>query len=82
MGFCKCRPPHPVVVRTSWTNENPRRRFKLCRKVRTYGGCGFFYWVDPKMYERSKRIIPGLLRRIRDLEAEKSSFDEGEVGAR
>ncbi|PON67760.1 hypothetical protein TorRG33x02_263550 [Trema orientale] len=47
-----------------------------------YGGCGFFYWVDPEMCERSKRVIPGLLRRIRDLEAEESSFDEGEVGAR
>ncbi|PON81074.1 hypothetical protein TorRG33x02_231050 [Trema orientale] len=82
MEFCKCRPPYPVVVRMSWTNENPGRRFKSCRKLRAYGGCGFFYSVDPEMCERSKRVIPGLLRRIRDLEAEKSSFDEGEVGAR
>ncbi|PON31374.1 hypothetical protein TorRG33x02_357980 [Trema orientale] len=82
MEFCKCRPPYPVVVRTSWTKESPGKRFKSRRKLRAYGGYAFFYWVDPQMCDRSKRVIPGLLRRIRDLEAEKSSFDEGEVGAR
>ncbi|PON89622.1 Zinc finger, GRF-type [Trema orientale] len=80
MEFCKCKPSLPVVVRTLWTNENPGRRFKSCRKLQAYGGCGFFCWVDLEMCERSKRVIPGLLRRIRDLGAEKSSFDEGEVG--
>ncbi|PON96393.1 Zinc finger, GRF-type, partial [Trema orientale] len=81
IDFCNCRPPHPVVVRTSWTNENPGRRFKSCRKLRAYGGCGFFYWIDLEMCKRSKREIPELLRRLCDLEAEKSSFDKGEIGA-
>ncbi|KAK1588074.1 hypothetical protein Q3G72_019605 [Acer saccharum] len=33
-----------------------------------YENCGFFKWYDPPMCARSKVIIPGLPRRIRDLE--------------
>ncbi|PON62231.1 hypothetical protein TorRG33x02_280050 [Trema orientale] len=82
MEFCNYRPLVSVVVRTSWTNENPGERLKSCKKLRAYGACGFLCWVDPEMCERSKRVISRLLRRIRDLEAEKSSFDEGEVSTR
>ena len=32
-------------------------------------GCGFFCWYDPPICERSKKVIPGLLRRIRELES-------------
>ena len=32
-------------------------------------GCGFFHWYDPPMNARSRKVIPGLLRRIRQLEA-------------
>ena len=32
-------------------------------------GCGFFRWYDPPICARSKKVIPGLLRRIRDLES-------------
>ncbi|KAG8369938.1 hypothetical protein BUALT_Bualt14G0065300 [Buddleja alternifolia] len=32
------------------------------------GGCGFFSWLDPPMCERSKNVIPGLLRSIRSME--------------
>lgn len=31
--------------------------------------CGYFNSVDPPMCERSREIIPGLLRRIREIEA-------------
>ena len=30
--------------------------------------CGFFRWHDPPICERSKQIIPGLLRRIQELQ--------------
>ncbi|PWA95313.1 zinc finger, GRF-type [Artemisia annua] len=43
-----------AVVRTSWTNRNPGRRF--------YGCCDFIDWYDPPMCARSVSIIPGLLR--------------------
>lgn len=50
---------NPAVVRTSWTNINPGRRFQACSQV---PGCGFFVWVDPPMCARAIAIIPGLLR--------------------
>ncbi|KAK2983753.1 hypothetical protein RJ640_022695 [Escallonia rubra] len=34
------------------------------------GCCNYFAWYDPEMCERSKNIIPGLLRKIRSLEEE------------
>ncbi|PWA74397.1 zinc finger, GRF-type [Artemisia annua] len=43
-----------AVVRTSWTNQNPGRRF--------YGCCDFIDWYDPPMCARSVSIIPSLLR--------------------
>lgn len=32
--------------------------------------CNYFTWFDPPMCARSKMIIPGLLRKISDLEGE------------
>ncbi|KAG8379805.1 hypothetical protein BUALT_Bualt07G0127500 [Buddleja alternifolia] len=34
------------------------------------GGCGFFKWFDPPMYNRSRNVIPGLLRNVDRLETE------------
>ncbi|XP_031097157.1 uncharacterized protein LOC116001418 [Ipomoea triloba] len=59
---CKCG--HQLKIRTSWTNENPGRRFWLCSAGISRLGCGFVDWYDPPMCSRSKRIIPGLLKRI------------------
>ncbi|KAK3189158.1 hypothetical protein Dsin_028719 [Dipteronia sinensis] len=53
---------------TSWTDSNLGRRFWSCYNYREYGNCGFFRWSDPSICARSKVIIPGLLRRTRDLE--------------
>ncbi|KAK1577794.1 hypothetical protein Q3G72_004815 [Acer saccharum] len=53
---------------TSWTNANPGRRFWGCSNFRGDVNCGYFRWHDPPICERSKQIIPGLLRRIQELE--------------
>ncbi|PWA47056.1 zinc finger, GRF-type [Artemisia annua] len=50
---------NPTIVRTSWTNINPGRRFRCCPQIGTY--CPFFSWVDPPMCARAMAIIPGLL---------------------
>ncbi|XP_062079542.1 uncharacterized protein LOC133784000 [Humulus lupulus] len=71
---CHCRPPRPVVERTAWKNKNPGRRFKTCNKYRIHGGCNFFEWIDPPMCHRAKVVIPGLLRKIGDLETEITSL--------
>nr|GMC80076.1 uncharacterized protein LOC109191851 [Ipomoea batatas] len=62
--ICQCS--QPLQLRTSWTNDNPGRRFWVCTKDRgmSVGGCGFVSWYDPPMCSRSKSIIPGLLRRL------------------
>ncbi|KAL0366960.1 UNVERIFIED_CONTAM: hypothetical protein Sradi_3586100 [Sesamum radiatum] len=54
-----------VVVRTSWTNANPDRRFRGCPGE---GGsyCNVFQWVDPPMCPRAKEIIPDLIAKIAD----------------
>ncbi|KAG8382761.1 hypothetical protein BUALT_Bualt05G0110900 [Buddleja alternifolia] len=55
-------------VKTSWTDGNSARRFFGCQSYEENGGCGFFSWLDPPMCERSKNVIPGLLRSIRSME--------------
>ncbi|CAL9023401.1 unnamed protein product [Prunus brigantina] len=47
-------------IQTSWTISNPGRRFAMCAKGR--GGCDFWVWYDVEMCERSKVVIPGLLK--------------------
>ncbi|CAA0842005.1 zinc ion binding [Striga hermonthica] len=61
---CDCG--KPSVVRTSWTFENPGRRFYSCNYKRG-GACKLFSWVDGPMCTRSKQLIPGLLRKSNEL---------------
>ncbi|KAG8387141.1 hypothetical protein BUALT_Bualt03G0222400 [Buddleja alternifolia] len=56
--LCDCG--HLGTVKTSWTNDNPGRRFLICERIE----CGKFKWWDPPMCSRSKAITPGLLRRL------------------
>ncbi|PWA89653.1 zinc finger, GRF-type [Artemisia annua] len=78
MVLCACG--LQCVVRTSWTNRNPGRRFYSCP---TYNSsCPFIGWVDPPMCDRSLDIIPGLLRTrdaledALDLEQERADWEE------
>ncbi|PWA34818.1 zinc finger, GRF-type [Artemisia annua] len=57
MVTCFCG--NEAVLRTSWTNTNPGRRFWSCSQ--SVPNCGFFLWFDPPMCVRSRAIIPGLL---------------------
>ncbi|GKA76624.1 zinc finger, GRF-type containing protein [Tanacetum coccineum] len=55
------------VIRTSWTNWNPGRRFYGCPTLSpTY--VNFLRWYDPPMCQRSVQIIPRLLRSCNELE--------------
>ena len=49
---------------TAWTSNNAGRRFRTCPDRM----CRFFAWIDPPMCERAKIVIPGLIRRINNLE--------------
>ncbi|KAL7132165.1 hypothetical protein ABFS83_12G053600 [Erythranthe nasuta] len=59
-----------VVTRTSWTDLNPGRRYSTCDNYKKIRGCNYFVWIDPPMCDRSRQIIPGLLRKINMREEE------------
>ena len=63
-NFCHCG--RLAILKTSWTDDNPGRRFFGYTKKRS--GCGFFRWEDPPMCARAKVIIPGLLRKLNRME--------------
>ncbi|GKD00576.1 zinc finger, GRF-type containing protein [Tanacetum coccineum] len=56
-----------AVIRTSWTNRNPCRRFYDCPTL-SPTCVNFLRWYDPSMCQRSVQIIPGLLRSRNELE--------------
>ncbi|KAL3627308.1 hypothetical protein CASFOL_028671 [Castilleja foliolosa] len=39
---------------TSWTDDNPGRRFQACPNYKMPSCCGFFRWFDEKMSEQEK----------------------------
>ncbi|KAL3618890.1 hypothetical protein CASFOL_037118 [Castilleja foliolosa] len=53
---------------TSWTDDNPGRRFQACPNYKMPPFCGFFRWFDEEMCSISKEVIPGLLRKTNKLE--------------
>ncbi|KAL8491663.1 hypothetical protein ACS0TY_023309 [Phlomoides rotata] len=58
--FCFCR--QEARVRTSWTVDNPGRRFFGLMG----GGCNFFKWLDDLIEDRSKTLILSRLKEKRD----------------
>ncbi|GJZ26141.1 hypothetical protein Tco_0570394 [Tanacetum coccineum] len=55
-----------AVIRTSWTNRNPIRRFYGCPTISpTY--VNFLRLFDPLMCQRSVQIITGFLRSRNEL---------------
>ncbi|CAA0807089.1 Unknown protein [Striga hermonthica] len=71
--FCYC--DQRAVIQTSWTTENPGRRFRSCIGSER-GRCDFFSWVDPPICKRAKEIIPGLLRKSNVLRVENEELRE------
>nr|KAJ0209707.1 hypothetical protein LSAT_V11C400158900 [Lactuca sativa] len=64
MVICTCG---SVAVRvTSWTDLNPGRRFWSC--ARNGRSCPFLGWVDDSMCHRAVEVIPGLLRRMNNVQ--------------
>ncbi|CAN1777279.1 hypothetical protein LINPERHAP1_LOCUS13997 [Linum perenne] len=66
--LCKCH--LPTVVLTSWTEDNPGRRFFSCGRGYEVNNprCDFFMWVDAPIEDRAKQVINGLLRKLRQYE--------------
>ncbi|CAI0552644.1 unnamed protein product [Linum tenue] len=64
--FCFCG--DPAVLKTSWTDGNPGRRFFGCSKYGTNGACNYFRWHDPALDEHMKFLVLNFHRRIREQE--------------
>ena len=77
--FCLCGRLGKLA--TSCTENNPGRRFVGCQHFESGNSCGFFQWLDPPMCERSKQIIPGLIRKVENLQ-NKLMTRENELVAR
>ncbi|XP_057770851.1 uncharacterized protein LOC130990642 [Salvia miltiorrhiza] len=57
--FCECQTDGRrlrAVIMTSWTDENPGRRFYGCRNWKMKN-CGYFDWLDEPISERAKDVI-------------------------
>nr|GMD07685.1 uncharacterized protein LOC109192855 [Ipomoea batatas] len=65
---CNCG--NELTLQTSWNYENPGRRFWNFVGINGMHSCGFFAWFDPPMCLWSKKIIPGLLKRVNRNEEE------------
>ncbi|KAK8695592.1 hypothetical protein V6N13_000745 [Hibiscus sabdariffa] len=64
----------PAHLRTSWSNDNPGRRFFGCKNHGSlvYQPCRFFSWFDPPMPPHAKVVLLGLLKRIRANEVQRN----------
>jgi len=67
-----CGVDSPLV--TSWTDENPGRRFHGCGRFFVKRKCNFFLWYDPEVPDRQKKIIRTLLRRNDELKKKEKRF--------
>ncbi|KAB1200228.1 hypothetical protein CJ030_MR4G007296 [Morella rubra] len=70
-----CRCGLKAVIKTSWIDLNPGRRFYSCALYGRQGQrqCGFFEWVDNETCLRGKEILPGLFKKLRIMEKELKS---------
>ncbi|TYG56483.1 hypothetical protein ES288_D08G067300v1 [Gossypium darwinii] len=65
-----CYYGNPAKLNTSWSNDNPGRRFFRCKKFGSEFGkpCRFFIWFDPPLTPHSQIVLLGLLKKVRTLE--------------
>ncbi|KAH6795145.1 hypothetical protein C2S52_021958 [Perilla frutescens var. hirtella] len=79
--LCDCGIPE--VMKTSWTNANPGRRFYSCRNYNSPNeriskrGCNHFRWFDVEpMSDRAKEVINTLKMEKRQLLKENKQLNE------
>ncbi|KAH7858458.1 hypothetical protein Vadar_024084 [Vaccinium darrowii] len=70
--FCGERSP----LRTSYTEENPGRRFLGCINYKTSRKCKHFEWVDPPMCVRGMDFGPSIIKMVRKAEGKNAELKE------
>ncbi|XP_006584209.1 uncharacterized protein [Glycine max] len=77
--FCLCNVEAPLV--TSWTEDNPGRRFYGCGRK----GCNYFKWHNLVANIHQKKIIVALMKKVDELKLREKdlqsriSEDEGKI---
>ncbi|XP_047261258.1 uncharacterized protein LOC124894759 [Capsicum annuum] len=64
--YCKCG--HQALLKTSWTQQNPGRRFSTCKLSKKLGGCDNFHWYEERHPSQANRVIWGLLKKVKPFE--------------
>ncbi|KAK9668826.1 hypothetical protein RND81_13G089400 [Saponaria officinalis] len=75
---CKCG--IPVATKTSWTTQNPGRRFVTCKFYNPdsmMSGCNFFRWIDDDMTNWQRHVINRLVMENKCLKNEVRRQDRG-----
>ncbi|XP_058198398.1 uncharacterized protein LOC131313922 [Rhododendron vialii] len=70
--FCGQRSP----LRTSFTEENPGRRFVGCINYKTNCKCKFFDWIDPPTCTRGMDFGNHVIKMLRKVEAENAALKD------
>ncbi|XP_059316103.1 uncharacterized protein LOC132066934 [Lycium ferocissimum] len=74
----RCKYGDLLIMQTSWSNDNPGRRFWSCPRYREKS-CKFFRWRDrDEIDARSKFVISRLANRVKDLEKSLAYFQSME----
>ncbi|KHN34695.1 hypothetical protein glysoja_011248, partial [Glycine soja] len=65
--MCLCNVDAPLV--TSWTEDNPGRRFYGCGLYKIIGRkwCNYYEWHDPLANSCEERIIVTLMKNVDEL---------------
>lgn len=69
----KCKCGIPVATLTSWTHQNPDRRFEACKFYEPgieRRGCKYFRWLDEKILDWQRDVTNQLLMEKKMKEAE------------
>ncbi|KAL4351756.1 hypothetical protein GQ457_06G024740 [Hibiscus cannabinus] len=67
-GIPICRCGLEAKIATSWTDDNPGRRFFCCKNYGKEGHRRFFAWYDATLTPRARVVIVGLLRKVKRME--------------
>uniref|UniRef100_A0A2N9FDZ9 GRF-type domain-containing protein n=1 Tax=Fagus sylvatica TaxID=28930 RepID=A0A2N9FDZ9_FAGSY len=70
-----------LVKVTSWTAQNPGRRFYGCVNYWTGNGCNYFEWADEVICERGKEVIREQMEKIASLSVELAKSKSKEKAA-
>nr|POE57893.1 hypothetical protein CFP56_52944 [Quercus suber] len=65
--ICYCLSPQKPMLVVSWTNNNSGKRFYGCPNYWIGKKCKFFQWVDDKICECGKVLIPEMSHLLESL---------------